>query len=89
MGFLQSAFDGKEGNTIGKDFGSYVKQRSPTLGGLGEMVFGGGQQQAPLPEMNLPQQPMPDNSEIIAQNAKPPEGGGGLSMILKMLAGGG
>jgi hypothetical protein len=84
--------------SFGDKLGGFLKDRFPVAGGLADLVIGGGHHTAPdgvqpvgpasAPLPNMPQQQMPDYSDIIAQNAQPKQSGG-LQTILKLLMAGG
>lgn len=76
-----------EQKSFGDRLGDYFKNRYPIAGGLAGMVFDPQQQQpatAPLAPMPGGTQ-QPDYSQMIAQNAQPQQGGGGLGAILKLI----
>lgn len=77
--------------SFGDKLGDYFQSRYPIAGGLAGMVFNPNQNQAPAAPATStgPTDPgvsMPDYSSLIAQNAQPKQGGGGLAAILKLLA---
>jgi hypothetical protein len=73
--------------SFGDRLGDYFKNRYPIAGGLAGMVFDPQQSQpataplAPMPGGTT----QPDYSQMIAQNAQPQQGGGGLGAILKLI----
>lgn len=74
--------------SFGDRLGDYFKNRYPIAGGLAGMVFDPQQSQpatAPLAPMPGGTVQQPDYSQMIAQNAQPQQGGGGLGAILKLL----
>jgi hypothetical protein len=70
---------------------TYLQNKYPVAGGLANAAFGGHQSSdtnpsvASLPPVQGMEQP--DYSQMLAMNAQPKQGGGGLSTILKLLAG--
>lgn len=77
---------------FGERLGNYFESKYPIAGGLAHAVFGNNQApapaapttvDAPLPQM--PGQPAPDYS-MLAMNAQPQQGGGGLAALLKLFA---
>ena len=71
--------------SFGDKLGDYFKSRYPIAGGLAGMVFDPNGQQAPTaqpasaPLAAMPNNSQPDYSSLIAQNAQPQQGGGGLA----------
>lgn len=76
---------GPEKQSFGDRLGDYFKNRYPIAGGLAGMVFPQQGQTASAPLAPMPNQTQPDYSQMIAQNAQPQQGGGGLSAILKLI----
>ena len=77
--------------SFGDKLGDYFKSRYPTAGGIASAVFNPSQNQAPAAPATStgptdPGMSMPDYSSLIAQNAQPQQGGGGLAALLKLLA---
>lgn len=74
---------------------NYLAQKYPIAGGLTQAVFGGNQETAPgaastmvaAPLPQMPGQPSQDSS-MIAMNAQPKQGGGGLETLVKLFMGG-
>lgn len=72
--------------SFGDRLGDYFKNRYPIAGGLAGMVFDPQQNQAAVaPLAPVPGNTQPDYSQMIAQNAQPQQGGGGLGAILKLI----
>lgn len=77
---------------FGDRLGNYFESRFPVAGGLANMVF--GQNAAPQPAAGQPATaplaPMPQagqqDTSMLAMNAQPQQGGGGLAALLKLFA---
>ncbi len=82
-----------EQKSFGDKLGDYFKSRCPIAGGLAGMVFDPNQNQqtAPAPAAAVAPQAQilpgdqPDYTQMIAMNAQPQQGGGGLGAILKLI----
>jgi hypothetical protein len=76
---------------FGQRLGNYFESKYPIAGGLAQAVFGGGDtpvptaQPATAPLAAMPQAGQPDYS-MLAMNAQPQQGGGGLAALLKLFA---
>lgn len=93
--------DGKVGASHNPSFGdkllSYLGNKYPLAGGLAQLAFGHPNQQPqaqpdpsqipPVVPMAQQQAQLPEQPDLISMNAQPKDGGGGLSTILKLLAG--
>jgi hypothetical protein len=76
---------------FGDRLGNYFESRFPVSGGLADMVFGQNAapesadgQPATAPLALMPQAGQQDTS-MLAMNAQPQQGGGGLATLLKLL----
>lgn len=78
-------------SNLGSSVLNYMQQRYPIAGGLANAAFGSSVQgvQQPAQEAQAPvmdQGTMPDYSQMLSMNAKPPSSnGGGLATILKLI----
>jgi hypothetical protein len=78
---------------FGERLGSYFESKYPIAGGLAQAVFGNNQapaagaapQPATAPLAPMPQAGQQDTS-LLAMNAQPQQGGGGLAALLKLFA---
>lgn len=75
--------------SFGDKLGNYFESKYPIAGGLANMVFGNSQTPAAAaaaPIAPMPSGTQPDYSQMIAQNAQPKQGSGGLATLLKFFA---
>jgi hypothetical protein len=78
---------------FGQRLGNYFESKYPIAGGLAQAVFGNNQapaagaavQPATAPLAAMPQAGQQDTS-MLAMNAQPKQGGGGLEALLKLFA---
>lgn len=74
---------------FGQRLGNYFESKYPIAGGLAQAVFGNNQAPAATPATAplapMPQAGQPDTS-MLAMNAQPQQGGGGLAALLKLFA---
>lgn len=71
--------------------GNYFESKYPIAGGLAHMVFGNNAPSpgagAPVPALAaLPPGGTQQDSSLLAMNAQPQQGGGGLAALLKLFA---
>ena len=75
---------------FGDRLGNYFESKYPIAGGLADMVFGNNHQPAAVAPASAPLAAMPtggtQDSSLIAMNAQPQQGAGGLAALLKLFA---
>lgn len=79
---------------FGDRLGNYFESKYPIAGGLADMVFGNNHQPAAgaptVAPAAAPLAPMPtggtQDTSMLAMNAQPQQGGGGLAALLKLFA---
>lgn len=78
---------------LGHQLGNYFESKYPVAGGLAQAVFGNNQAPAPgatAQPATAPLAPMPQagpqDTSLLAMNAQPQQGGGGLAALLKLFA---
>ena len=80
---------------FGERLGNYFESKYPIAGGLAQAVFGNNQapagtaptaQPATAPLAAMPTGGTQQDTSLIAMNAQPQQGGGGLAALLKLFA---